>query len=838
MNFRGKEISILLFAVFFFVFNFFIYGPIEIYITNISELWFSMSDIIPLVFLTAIIVCFILAGIGLVLPKRLCELYNCVLLGISLGLYIQGNWIKTDYGVLDGHDIDWSSYSGVAIWNTLVWLICLALPFVVKYICKSKYKKYIKLGTICILLMQIITLSTLIFITDFEKYPKDHYYLTDKDLYTVSNNKNIIIFILDAFDERYLDMILEQEPDFLDGFDGFTYYTNATCSYPTTKGSMPYILTGQFYKNEQEYDSYVREAYNNTNYYDILSEAGYDIGLYTYDFFVSNDAKKTFVNNAESGKILVNSHIGLEKAMLRFTAFRYFPHILKKHVWFYSGIFDNYKTSQSEFSIFSNDNMLFYKGLIEERLQFCDDKIYHLIHLRGTHPPFELNADITYADEGEATVASAGMACLNIVREYISQLKELGVYDDSLIIITADHGQSSAFKAQPIFMLKKFNNNEFVKQNNLAVSHSNIMPTVLDAIDCNTEDYIYNSLYEDIKTSDIYRKHLYYQWDNDWDKEYLPDMTEYEIDNNGVYFYTGKKYTSQGEIEQNIYEYEVNDTIYFNSENDGTRYFVEGISVIENDSVWSEDQTSKMIIDCGEYTDTLIGKIKFKNIFNSPQRLIISCEEHLLFDAEVSSVEDEIFIEIPSECIKNGKLIIDFSYPDAISPIDLDISNDTRVLAFQFYSISFSEVSKYNNNTKIFFSEKNDGRKYFIYGISGIENDFAWSLGNNSEILIEFQDDLVQSVNLIGRFEFRSVYTGQQHLIVKSGDEVLYDDIVTRDNPNVEFEIPIDCLSDGILTLDLEYPDAISPLERDESTDSRVLAFAFNSISFTQKSNE
>ena len=40
-----------------------------------------------------------------------------------------------------------------------------------------------------------------------------------------------------------------------------------------------------------------------------------------------------------------------------------------------------------------------------------------------------------------------------VMEEYINQLKQLGVYDDATIIITADHGRAS--DSQVIFYIKE-----------------------------------------------------------------------------------------------------------------------------------------------------------------------------------------------------------------------------------------------------------------------------------------------------------------------------------------------------------------------------------------------
>lgn len=50
--------------------------------------------------------------------------------------------------------------------------------------------------------------------------------------------------------------------------------------------------------------------------------------------------------------------------------------------------------------------------------------------------------------------AACGAGSLKMVGEYIEQLKKLGKYDSSTIIILADHGDGD-FSLNPIFLIKR-----------------------------------------------------------------------------------------------------------------------------------------------------------------------------------------------------------------------------------------------------------------------------------------------------------------------------------------------------------------------------------------------
>ncbi len=688
----------------FLSFTFCIFGPIEIYITNISEFWFSIGDIFWMSILAGVVSCGILTLIGFLLPGALRKWYSCILIGLGIVLYIQGNFIQTNYGVLDGREIQWDAYGSVAIWNTALWIVCLLLPFVVQKILKNKFKSVSSAVLCCILAVQVITLGTLAITTDFSKSGGGKSaYLSDKDLYTVSSEKNVVVFVLDTFDQRYLEDILEVRPDILDTWDGFTCYTNATGAYSTTKGALPFMLTGQYYKNEQPYDEYLKEAYQNTDFYTELDAAGYDINLYTVDTFVSNEIMQKLVKNIEIGKIKVNSSIGLEQAMLRFTAFRYFPHIMKQFVWFYSGLFDQYKGSSYGASPYSTSNTSFYAGLTTDGLQAISEKcVYKFIHLEGTHEPLVLNEDVTEAADGTANSTTQGIACLNIVCAYMDQLKELDAYDNTMIVVTADHGINDGPGACPIFLVKGFGRTGPVNDSNVPISHENLIPTVMEACGLNDGER-YGRAVNQVSGSDTEeRNYYYYFWDNSWDKDYLPNMTEFVIDADKTLTPTGKRFTSQGietyvPYEQSeLYDYQIGEDIVFTGDvygpGDGTRYFTSGISPIETNFAWSTGKSGQMLLNLGGNPGDLMGEFQFEQgwgVYTPPQRLVIRCGDFTLYDEKISSTEAPIRFAIPEQCIRDGWLTLDLEYPDAVAP-----SGSRRELAFAFERIRFYQSEK------------------------------------------------------------------------------------------------------------------------------------------------
>lgn len=678
--------------------TFFIFGPIQLYISNITELWFSIWDMLFVCLGTGILAAVIIFLCGTIIPSsRLRSIYCCILLGLCIALYIQGNYVLTDYGVLDGREIAWEQYRFTAIWDTALWLVCLTIPFAIMRFSRI-YKKVFIYITGAITLVQMVSLVVVCMTANLSGYQSGDYYLSKKNLYTVSSGENIVVFVLDTYDQRVFDDILKNDPNFFKPLDGFTYFRNMTCAYPTTQASLPYILTGQYYENEQEYTDYINEAFSNCTYFEAMKNADYSLDLYTNDFWVSDDAKKRYFDNGVEGHIEISSKIDLERAFLRLTAFRYFPHVAKKYVWFYGGIFDSLKVADGEadkYVIDEESNLDFFKGLKELKLQFNEEKkAFRFIHLFGAHPPYNLNEDVTPAMEIVSPVIYS-KAALNIVYEYISQLKNLGIYDNTLIIITSDHGvvTDSANLYMPILLAKRFGEFGPMKFSNVPVSHGNLFATIFSEGIMDETNIYGKSIYDIDEKENTERRYLYYTWNGEHKNGYMPDMIEYSIapENNDIscFLMTGKVFTSAGIHVNNPYSYQIGDKIRFSQEENGKHYFLSGISNEENETVWSSGYTSRMYLTFEEEQNEMTANIKLAGIYGNTQHVIIKSDEKILFDANVTNESREIHFTVPRECIQDGKLQLDFEYPDACSPKSKGESNDDRILALKFYEIQF-----------------------------------------------------------------------------------------------------------------------------------------------------
>ena len=85
------------------------------------------------------------------------------------------------------------------------------------------------------------------------------------------------------------------------------------------------------------------------------------------------------------------------------------------------------------------------------------------------------------------------------------------------------------------------------------------------------------------------------------------------------------------------------------------------------------------------------------------------------------------------------------------------------------------KTSAANLGESLDFSDTGKAALHFISGISGTEGDFAWSNGKSSEILIQLEDAF--TTDLFAELNIKNVYNGTQHVIIRSEDIVLYDQV-------------------------------------------------------------
>ena len=455
---------------FAFSFMLFIYEPIILYINNDNDFWFDiegliMHSFVPFLLLIVLIV-FLYTLIHIAekfVFRKSNNLYNIFLvIGFCLFIitYIQGNYLAGTLPALDGKTIEWNQYQTETIISVLLMIIVFSIAFFVvkkfKYEQTIKYAKKIIL-VVCIMLSVSLITSVLSFKTDVSD-KKFVATATTNNINKYSNDKNFIILLLDSIDSETMEEIVKNNDNYMKVFDDFTYYPDTVGGYPFTRDSVPLILSGNWSENKTNFASFYNYAMDNSQLLDHLRERDYNINIYNDEISYNTEKAHDIKNFSFDNKIDLLCFI---KQELKYDLFKYLPFYLKKYSKIETMNFTIAKKLVSG-ELFLWDNINFYDDYLSRNIEFSEDNEFKYIHLEGAHYPFNCDKNFNKKDNG--TYEDKIEASINLINKYLNYLKDNGVYDNSAIIILADHGfwwdidDDALLKRQnPILYIKGFN---------------------------------------------------------------------------------------------------------------------------------------------------------------------------------------------------------------------------------------------------------------------------------------------------------------------------------------------------------------------------------------------
>jgi hypothetical protein len=497
-------------------FTFIVFGPYEMYALNVEVFAFRLSDIYAGILILAAIVLVLLIVPMMLLRGKLFDVAVSILLGVLLAGYIQGNFLNSALGQLTGDFIDWSQHARDFIINLLVWVFIALLPLLIHYFWPKVWAFSVRFVPMLLVLMQLVSMLALK--GDVDKYqPDTEHYLSTAGLYEVAAEDNIIVIILDRMDNTYVDALLNSQPQLIDKFDGFTRYTNNTTLYTATFPAVCYMLTGKVHMYDSPRSEYFQDAYKNSTFLPTLRKNGYEVKMYTEARF-SYDSAADLVGLADNVAIAELSVQGdaAIKEFLLLSAYRYAPISFKPFFWTSTGRFTQVLNKDTDPAPYITDDALFYETLRSRRLTVSPhDKSFSFIHLQGMHAPFTIDEQAQRIPANQGTVMGQAEGSFRIAIEYLDQLKELGLYESSTIIITGDHGARANDHQAPrgpitsgLFIKPKGKAGTALTTNNAPVSDSNFQASIFKAAGLPYSDL--GQAYSDVPVDSQAPRYLYH----------------------------------------------------------------------------------------------------------------------------------------------------------------------------------------------------------------------------------------------------------------------------------------------------------------------------------------
>lgn len=649
----------------FFALTLTLFAATQMVCDNQEEFWFTWAQMAPGVVRVGLWVWGALTLLLAVLPRRAFPWGQGVLLGLGVAALLQGNGLNADYGALNGQAIAWGEYTVYGLINTALWagilFICLSL---------RQWKRF---GALCVVLPCLLAVGEggwIAYRAAQAPTPQTETYLSQEGLYTVGTEENLLVLVLDSVDVDQFAQALAEDPDLSRRLEGFTWYRNAMGLSDPTKYGLPALLTGQAYTQPVDYAGFIAAAYADAPLYTMLAGDVWDARFFTDSRYVSLDAG--VVDNLAREELAVNDPAGLTRDLLRLCAFRYAPHFLKPQLWMYSNVFLPYAQAQGE-PVYEVTDPAFDARLREEGLEATVERAFRLIHLTGMHPPYTMDADCQYQAQG-VTAQEQMRGCLRLAEDYLEQLRALGVYDRSAVLILADHGTDTVHR--PLLLLKRPGDTGEMAVNDAPVSYADLPATyvaLLTGAQAGTELW-------SIPQGQA-RTRLYYHESSrnnafnlyEYSTQALSPSWEELIPTGRVF---------HGDSLEAAAPYTLGETLYFDLRATARPYLVSGFSSADFHSTWTVGESGRISLPLARLprSDTLTVEMKFLSIMGGSQRLRVDCGGQTVFEGTVTDYT--LRFSFPASLVQDQTLTLDFTYPDAISHLKAGLSEDTRQVAF------------------------------------------------------------------------------------------------------------------------------------------------------------
>jgi hypothetical protein len=418
-----------------------LFGPQTIYAGNVAEFSAPFWTLVRPLLVAGAAIVLALTAVGMVLPTKSSRYFIALLFGVGLALWIQGNLLVADHGVLDGSDIDWTLESWRNPYEMALWILAPLVSIVA-----ARHVAPIAPFASAALL----TLQTIVLIASALGNARAHaeWRGPSDSMFDLSRTKNVIHIVLDGFQSDVFADILRDERERLDtSFSGAVFFADHAGAFPTTIASIPAMLTGETsYRNEQPLQSYFRDRFEHGSLFKALRAVGYR---------VDNITSWQYDNSSETHAFPIQRPYASYQEHTRFASweladlslFRHAPHVLRESIyndqkWRLQQVFGPRDTGTRRYH--SANGAAVLDEFARRLTPAVDGPLYKFMHIGLPHLPVVLNANCEFigALRSPDRVAYKGQARCAVTKAtaILDRLKELGLYDSSLIVISSDHG--------------------------------------------------------------------------------------------------------------------------------------------------------------------------------------------------------------------------------------------------------------------------------------------------------------------------------------------------------------------------------------------------------------
>ena len=450
-------------------FTLFFFSPSDIFLGNQKEFVLGAKYImLPMagVALAVSAGIFLFLIICLLIHKGIFDIFECLIFGFVCACYFQMLFFNGRMVSITGDTTEYSDTNFQNYANFIIFFIVINLPMILYAYKKTNKKTQLNLVnrkffiyiTGVIILLQSIGTATLFIQKGNENKDSEYVgFLSYEPAMSLSKENNVIVFLTDRLDGDWLDETFEKYPEIKDKLDGFTYYHNNISGFANTFPSVAQMITGVKFDNTFR-GKFLETVWEQHNVVDILNENNISVNLLIDELATYKRSSQIMdrCNNYQYADCDFNINIAGEYGVIYVMSYlsgaKVLPYFMKDIFLSLTPMdFSNYFVQTDAVipqrqmpSVSSNTDIAFYDYIRKNGLKAdSQKKTYSFIHLNAVHganlPVSSLYPEYDSSADYDVFTTIAGT--FEILSEYIEQLKKIGVFDNSTIIILGDHGR-------------------------------------------------------------------------------------------------------------------------------------------------------------------------------------------------------------------------------------------------------------------------------------------------------------------------------------------------------------------------------------------------------------
>ncbi len=664
---------------------------------NRTEFDHGLLDLAPVFVLVSTGLVLGLATLSFILPKRFHHRAVAVFTAAGLLFFVQSNFLAWNYGVFDGEGVQWARHTGKGWLELVLWIGFLT------WACIRPRQLVLQSRFICLLLIAVqfglLAFTSLQQGTGFWRQAGSGSG-APAGVYEYSRNGNVLHVILDAFQTDVFAELVAEE-DLTSKLDGFVLYRENMGIAAHTAFAVPALFTGEIYQGNESPSTYYARCIDEKGFPNRLHEAGYRVNLLPRLMMDKGRHDQHYrVPDTFGG----NPGFQRQQAawqLLDVGLFRLVPHSAKKMVyngghWRLSSLL---ATPAAHRSIHQR---AFWQDYIGRITPVLDEPAYHFLHIMSPHPPYGIFADGSPSPEPlplkRENYKHEARYSLRVFMEHLERLKQLGIYQDALIVLQGDHGvnfdpvvEGAAIDLPvgraPTLLATKLPGQSGPLRISLAPTTIAEVPvTVMDALGINNS---FPGTPVNKQTADTMRSRGFFE--HIGHDRTVPVLRRYQVDGS-VFDPTVWRSLGDLEVAREDASYTWGTIMNFGMEGNAGPYKGHGWCAPSSYAQWSDGHSASLRFAVENPRENIVFILGIRPFIVAgkvdQQRLVMNVNgEHLVTISLTDPATKLNKFIIPGEMVADDIVEVTFGLPDAAIPAELGVSGDQRMLGIAVISV-------------------------------------------------------------------------------------------------------------------------------------------------------